>query len=97
MSIPKQIMQMAGTGKVKTKVTKPQVVAYMVLRGSHARIGEGIRRLQEWVRANGHRMVGAPMAIFYTNPRETKESQLIAEIQWAVKPVRTGRKRAAAK
>jgi effector-binding domain-containing protein len=82
--IPEDIMKIGASGDVATKTTSPQQVIYAVHKGSYQTISETIQKIIGWMMANGYTPVGFPMSIYYNDPTNTPEDELLTEIQFPV-------------
>lgn len=66
------------------KRVPPTLVASAMHKGSYEGVETTYRELGEWVAAEGYRMVGAPMEIYYSDPAEVGPEEYLTEIQFPV-------------
>jgi len=78
---PKEVLSMAETKEVRTKTTKPQLVAYTVHKGSYSELGEVFKKVAKWANEGGYDVAGPPASIYYSEAGSVRETQLIAEVQ----------------
>jgi len=82
--IPEDILEASHSGQVATKTTAPQHVVYAVHKGSYQEVGNTIQKIIAWMMANGYTPVGFPRSIYYNDPTNTPEDELLTEIQFPV-------------
>jgi AraC family transcriptional regulator len=83
--IPEEIVELAKSGEVKLKTTKPQEVAYAVHKSSYQKMGEVFGKLVQWINENGYEIVGPSVTICYNGPHTTPEEELVSECQFSVR------------
>ena len=83
--IPEEIVELAKSGEVKVKTTKPQEVVYAVHKGSYQEIGEVFGKLAQWIEEYGYEIVGPAVTICYNNPHTMPEEELVSECQFPVR------------
>ncbi len=82
---PKEVLAMAKTREVRTKTTKPQLVAYTVHRGSYSQLGEIFKKVAKWAHENGYEAAGPLMSIYYSEAGSVPEDELITDVQIPIK------------
>ena len=82
---PEEIVAMAKTKAIKTKTTKPMLVAYTVHKGSYSQLGEGFKKIAKWSYENGYEIVGPPSSTYYSEAGAVPEDELITEVQIPIK------------
>jgi len=50
--IPEEIVELAASGEMKVKTTKPQEVVYAVRKGSYQELGAVFGKLVQWIEEN---------------------------------------------
>jgi len=71
--------------EVRTKTTKPQLVAYTVHKGSYSQLGEVFKKVAKWAHENGYEVHGPPTSIYYSEAGSVPEDELITEVQIPIK------------
>lgn len=83
---PKEIQEMAASGKAAVKTPPPQEVAYLVHKGSHAGVQDSFLELMRWISENGYELMGPGMAVFHNDLIMVgDEENLITELQFPVR------------
>jgi len=82
---PEEVLAMAKTKEVRTKTTKPQLVAYTVHRGSYSQLGEVFKKVAKWAYENGYEVTGSPSSIYYSEAGFVPADDLITEVQIPIK------------
>ena len=83
--IPKEIVNLAESGEVKLKTTKPQEVVYAVHKDSYQELGTVFGKLVQWIEENGYEIVGPSVTVCYNDPHTTPEEELVSECQFPVR------------
>jgi len=78
---PEEILVMAKTKEIKTEVTKPQLVAYTIHKGSYSKLGEVFKKVAKWANENGYEVAGPPTTTYYSEAGSVPEDELITKIQ----------------
>ena len=80
--IPEDIVNLAESGEVKHKTTKPQEVVYAVHKGSYQELGVVFGKLVQWIEENDYEIVGPSVTVCYNDPHTTPEEELVSECQF---------------
>ena len=83
--IPEDIVNLAESGEVKHKTTKPQEVVYAVHKGSYQELGVVFGKLVQWIEENDYEIVGPSVTVCYNDPHTTPEEELVTECQFPVR------------
>ena len=68
--------------EVTVKTTEPRTVAYLAEKGSFKKIGGTIGRLFGLIQERGYSLGGPPLGVYYSDPQQVPEEELLWEIQW---------------
>jgi effector-binding domain-containing protein len=69
---------------VTVKKTEPRTVAFLSEKGSFQKIGQTIGKLFGLIQERGYAVAGAPIGVYFNDPKEVPEEELLWEIQFPV-------------
>ena len=72
-------------GKVTIKKLDPIQVAYTYYQGPYQDVGGTYMKLFQWVFQNGYQVAGPMREIYWNDPKQTPENELISELQVPVR------------
>jgi effector-binding domain-containing protein len=70
-----------GVSPVDVKMTEPETVAFVAMRGPYAQIPEAMGRLYGWVAQQGLKPVEMPSVVYLTDPASGAESEAFWEVR----------------
>jgi AraC family transcriptional regulator len=68
--------------EVTVKKTEPKTVAFVSGKGSFKKIGQTIGKLYGMIQERGYTLAGSPLGVYYSDPQQVPEEELLWEIQW---------------
>ena len=83
--IPEEIVNLAGSGEVKVKTTKPHEVVFAVHKGAYQELGAVFGKLAQWIEDKGYEIAGPSLTVCYNDPHTTPEEELVSECQFPVR------------
>ncbi len=68
--------------EVTVKKIEPRTVAYVGAKGPFSKIPETMGQVVGWIMQKGLPMSGPPVGVYFSNPGQVAEEELLWEIQW---------------
>jgi len=73
---------MSSHMEVTVKKTEPRTVAYKGVKGSFKQVPGTIGEIVNWIMQRGLSMSGPPVGVYFNDPGQVAEEELLWEIQW---------------
>ncbi len=73
---------MSSQTEITVKTIEPRTVAYKGVKGSFKLIPGTIGEVVGWIMQRGLSMSGPPVGVYYNDPSQVAEEDLVWEIQW---------------
>lgn len=67
--------------EVTIKKTEPMTVAFVAMKGRYSLISEAFIKLYTWMGAKGYIPAGPPMGVYFNDPKQVPEEELLWQIQ----------------
>ena len=73
-----------GRDDIEGKELPGGLAAFMMHKGPYNQANTAYQAIDVWVRENGYRYAGPPREIYYNDPNEVDQSELLTEIQFPI-------------
>ncbi|MDR1820527.1 MAG: GyrI-like domain-containing protein [Methanobrevibacter sp.] len=73
-----------NTGKVQVVELLAHKVLYKIHKGSYETLDDSYKKLANYAVENNYDIIGSPKEIYFNNPYEVEEDELLTEIQFPV-------------
>lgn len=67
--------------EAEVKVTEPQTVAFVAMRGAYSQVPQAMGRVYGWAAQHGLQPAGMPSAVYYTDPATVPEADALWEVR----------------
>ncbi len=75
---------MSSDLEAAVKTVEPRMVAYKGVKGSFTQVPGTIGEVVGWIMQRGLSMSGPPVGVYFNDPGQVAEEELVWEIQWPV-------------